>query len=356
MSTDPAHSLGDVLQRDLGREAEPIGERLWAHQVSAQDELERHWGGVQAWLGSALVARGVDRISAEELTVPPGTDELFSLLQLGDHAASGRFDVVVVDCAPTGETLRLLSFPEVARWWLEKVLPKQGRLLDAARPLARAMLDITLPDEAVLDEVTRLVGNLVAMNELLRDTERVSLRLVMNPDRLVIDEARRTFTYLGLYGYLTDAVIVNRVLPAEVDGSYFAAWRARQQEHLQDVAEAFSPVPQLLAPHFETEVVGEAMLDRLGAALFAACDPAALLHNASPQRLEVTEDGASLHLSLPFAQKDRISLKQAGAELIVRVDGQKRTILLPPRLADYRPSGARFSDGELHVTFERAHG
>ena len=217
--------------------------------------MERNWAGVQEWLSPLLVQRGVDRISAEELTVPPGLDELFSLLQIKRHNESGEFDCVIVDCAPTGETLRLLSFPDVARWWLEKVFPQQSRIMDAARPFARAVLDVALPGEEVFEDVQRLVRNLIAMNEILRDDEHVSVRLVMNPDRMVIDEARRTFTYLNLYGYLTDAVVVNRVFPAEV-GAYFGGWRERQQEHLREVGAAFSPVPVLRAPFFDEEVVG----------------------------------------------------------------------------------------------------
>jgi arsenite/tail-anchored protein-transporting ATPase len=351
VSTDPAHSLGDALQAQLGAQPTAVGERLWAQQVAAQDELERNWRAVQDWLGEMLVERGVDRISAEELTVPPGMDELFSLLQIKRHHEDGRYDVVVVDCAPTGETLRLLSFPDVARWWLEKVFPARGALLAAARPLAGALLDVTLPGDAVLDDVQRLVRNLIAMNEILRDHERVSIRLVMTPDRLVIDEARRTFTYLNLYGYLTDAVIVNRVFPAEV-GEYFGAWRERQQRHLADVEAAFAPVPVLRAPYFEEEVVGPAMLDRLGEAAFGPRDAAEVLHRRLTQELEVEPDAARLRIDLPFADKGDISLKKIGLELVVRVDGHKRTLILPPALGDFRPSGAEFADGSLQVTFD----
>jgi arsenite/tail-anchored protein-transporting ATPase len=351
LSTDPAHSLADVLELPVGAEPTPVADGLWAQQVSAQDELERNWSAVQGWLGELLVERGVDRISAEELTVPPGMDELFSLLQIRRHHEEGRFDVVVVDCAPTGETLRLLSFPDAARWWLQKVFPAQGALLAAARPLAGALLDLTLPGEAVLDDVNRLVRHLIAMNEILRDHERVSVRLVMTPDRLVIDEARRTFTYLNLYGFLTDAVIVNRVFPAEV-GDYFAAWRERQQEHLADVQAAFAPVPVLQAPYFEEEVVGPAMLDRLGAAAYADRDAAALLHRRLTHELEVGDDGARLRLDLPFAERGEISLRRIGPELVVRVDGHKRTMILPPALDGYRPAGARFADGALQVSFD----
>src|SRR3954468_18447878 len=262
LSTDPAHSLGDALEAPLGAEPVQVADRLWAQQVAAQEELERNWSAVQEWLGELLVERGVDRISAEELTVPPGMDELFSLLALKNHHAEDAYEVIVVDCAPTGETLRLLSFPDVARWWIEKVFPQQGRILSAARPFARAMLDVELPGEDVLDEIGALVRNLVAMHELLRDREHVTLRLVMNPDRMVVDEARRTFTYLNLYGFLTDAVVVSRVFPAEV-GDYFGGWRERQQEQLREIESAFAPVPLLCAPYFAEEVVGPEMLDRL---------------------------------------------------------------------------------------------
>ena len=236
---------------------------------------------MQGWLGAVLMERGVDRIAAEELTVPPGGDELFSLLALKAHAESGEWDAIVVDCAPTGETLRLLSFPDAARWWLDKVFGREHPLLAAARPLARTFLDIPLPDERVVVEIQRLVGNLVAMHELLRDPQRVSIRLVMTPDRMVMAEAMRTFTYLNLYGYLTDAVVVNRVFPDEVDG-YFGAWRAVQAEQLELVESGFAPVPVLRAPYFEQEVIGAEMLDRLADAVFVGHDPAAVLHDRSP--------------------------------------------------------------------------
>src|SRR5918998_6570854 len=175
--------------------------------------MERHWEAVSGWLGELLSERGVDPISAEELTVPPGMDELFSLLQIKAHHESGEYEAVIVDCAPTGETLRLLSFPDVASWWLEKVFPVERRLMAAARPFARTLLDVNLPSDRVFDDVERLVMNLGSMNGILRDRSTTTIRLVMNPDRMVIREAMRTYTYLNLYGYLTDAVVVNRVFP-----------------------------------------------------------------------------------------------------------------------------------------------
>ena len=352
LSTDPAHSLADVLETAVGPEPTPVAERLHAQQVDAQRELERNWAGVQAWLGGVLVERGADPIAAEELTVPPGGDELFSLLRLKAHVRSGDWDVLVVDCAPTGETLRLLSFPDVARWWLDRVLGREAALLAAARPIARAFLDLTLPGEEAVGELQRLVGNLVAMDELLRDP-RTSLRLVMTPDRVVVAEAMRTYTYLSLYGYLTDAVVVNRIFPAEV-GAYFDAWRQRQEDELVAVEAGFAPVPVLRAPYFEREVAGPAMLDRLGAALFGERDPAALLRDSLAQTIELDGDEASLRVELPFAQRGDVALQKVGDELVLRVEGQKRTIVLPAPLAARRLTSASFGDGALVVRFAAA--
>jgi arsenite/tail-anchored protein-transporting ATPase len=351
LSTDPAHSLADSLQAEVRGEPTPVSDRLWAQQVAAQDEMERNWAAVQDWMGELLLERGVDRISAEELTVPPGMDELFSLLQIKRHHEEGRFGCVIVDCAPTGETLRLLSFPDVARWWLQKVFPQSSQIMAAARPFARAVLDVSLPGDAVLDEVGQLVRNLIAMNEILRDNESVSVRLVMTPERMVVDEARRTFTYLNLYGYLTDAVVVNRVFPEEV-GPYFGAWRERQLTALDEVQAAFAPVPVLRAPYFGEEVVGAPMLDQLGASVFDGLQAADVLHEQLTQQLVVGADAAELRMDLPFAQKGDISLKKIGLELVVRVDGHKRTLMLPPALGDYKPTGASFDGAALHVTFD----
>jgi arsenite-transporting ATPase len=351
LSTDPAHSLADVLELPVGSEPTELGPNLWAQQVSAQDELERHWSAVQGWLGQVLIERGVERIAAEELTVPPGGDELFSLLRLKRHVEEGDWEVIVVDCAPTGETLRLLSFPEAARWWLGKLLGRETQLLAAARPLARAFLDLRLPDEEVMGEVQGLVGNLVAMHDILRDRDAVSVRLVMTPDRMVVAEAMRTFTYLSLYGYLTDAVIVNRVFPGELDGTYFGAWRDVQQRELERVREGFAPVPVLCAPYFEAEVLGDAMLDRLGTALFDGAAPAALLHSGLAQEFSLEDTRGEVRLAVPFADKGDVSLKKVGDELVVRVDGRKRTVVLPPALAAMAPAGAALDDGALVVRF-----
>ena len=347
LSTDPAHSLSDSLEAELGGRPTEVGPNLFGQEVQAQEEMERHWDSVQDWLGSLLEERGIDRIAAEELTVPPGMDELFSLLQIKRHHDEGKFDCVIVDCAPTGETLRLLSFPDVVTWWLERILPSQRKLA----PWARSLFDVPLPASGVFDDLERLARNLVAMNGILRDRSRTTVRLVMNADRMVVKEAMRTFTYLNLYGYLTDAVVVNRLLPAD---GYFAAWSEIQGEQLELVRSAFEPVPVLTAPYLEREVIGPEMLDRLAGEVFGELDPAAVLHSELSQQL-VTDNGrATLRVKVPFAEKGDLSLKKIGLEVIVRVGSQKRTIMLPPALAAYSANGARFEDGALEIAFEKA--
>jgi arsenite/tail-anchored protein-transporting ATPase len=352
MSTDPAHSLSDSLECELGAEPTAIGERLWGQEVQAEREMEAHWGAVQRWLSALFAERGVIDVAAEELTVPPGMDELFSLLQIKRHHGSGEFDAVIVDCAPTGETLRLLSFPDIANWWLEKVFPWDRRVAAAARPLARSLFDVELPGDDVVGEVQRLVRNLIAMNEILRDREGASIRLVMTPDRMVISEAQRTFTYLNLYGYLTDAVVVNRVFPDELADGYFGAWRRRQGERLAEVRAGFAPVPVLTARYFDEEVIGEPMLDRLAEELFGSDDPSAMMHTELAHELASVNGQTTLRLRVPFGDKGDVRLHKVGAELVVSVGRQKRTIILPSALARQRPTGARLEDGSLEVSFE----
>ena len=349
LSTDPAHSLSDSLEVELGPDPSPAAPNLFGQEVQAQEEMERHWQGVQGWLGDLLAERGVDRISAEELTVPPGMDELFSLLWIKRHHEEGEFDCVIVDCAPTGETLRLLSFPDVVTWWLERILPSQRKLA----PFARTLFDVPLPGDGVFDDVERLARNLVAMNGILRDTEHTSVRLVTSLDRMVVKEAMRTFTYLNLYGYLTDAIVVNRVLPEEATEGYFAGWREVQHRQMELVRSAFEPVPILQSPLFEREVAGPEMLDRLAGAVFGEVDAVSVLHEEISQEL-VTDNGrATLRLPLPLAAKEDLQLTKIGLEVIVRVGAQKRTILLPAALSAYATSGASFNDGRLEIVFER---
>jgi len=351
LSISPSGGLADVLGgANLADGPVAIGEHLTARQVHAPQELERHWDAADPWLGDLLVHRGIDRISAAEVSVPPGAPELFSLLELRRAIEAGEHDAIVVDCPAGAETLRLLAFPEAARWWLEKLLPQRSAQVAAARAFARV-----LPDEGAIGDAQRLLREVIAMNELLRDHERVSIRVVATPDAGALRETRRTCTALALHGFLTDAIILNRALPQDA-GPSLQGWRAEQAQQIAGAAAAFAPVPVIVAPLLDRDAAGAAALDELAQALFAEADPGALLHDGVAQTIVLGAREAELRLELPFAQKDAIDVKHAGLDLIVRVGEERRTIALPPALADYRPAGARFEDGVLRVLFDRAQG
>ena len=305
---------------------------------------------MQDWLGGVFADRGVDRVAAEELAVPPGGDELFSLLQLKRHFEAGEWDAIIVDCAPTGETLRLLSFPEVARWWLDRVLGRERALLAAARPLARAFLDLSLPDERAFAEVQRLVRNLVAMNEILRDRGAVSLRLVMTPDRMVVAEAMRTFTYLNLYGYLTDAVVVNRVFPRG-GRHYFGAWRALQAASSSRWWRPASPPCPSCGRRSSSR---RCSAPRCSTGSAGACSATATRPRSCTtvsQELTLGRRGAELRLELPFAAQGR----RVAQEDRARADRARRRPEAHDHaaaaLAPLRPASASFEDGALVVRF-----
>lgn len=351
LSTDPAHSLADSLGVELGPDPVEVGSGLWGQEVTAINGMRENWDRVSTWMSGVLASQGVDRVRAEELTVPPGMDELFALLEIKRHWDSGEFDVLVIDCAPTGETLKLLGFPEIARWWMKKVFPWNRSLLSTAAPLAKA-LDISLPEPEMIEQVEDLVERLVDMDEILKTSEATSIRLVMNPDRMVIDEARRTFTHLCLYGYRTDAVVVNRVFPDEVEGTYFDAWRTRQAAHLEEVEDAFAPITVLTARYFDREVRGTGMQAELADELFGDLDPAAALSDG-PGREVLSEEGRTvIRISVPFVEKGDLGLRHEGDELIVTLGDLRRTIMLPSGLRSRQPTRASFEDGMLEVFYE----
>ncbi|MDI7276030.1 MAG: ArsA family ATPase, partial [Anaerolineae bacterium] len=263
VSTDAAHSLADCLDLRLGPEPVLVAERLWGQEIDVLHQMEKHWHTVQQYLAAVLTWKGMEGLLAEEASVLPGMDELAALLQIVKVYDDAEHEVIIVDCAPTGETLRLLSMPEAARWYLERIFPLQRAIVQVAGPLLRSVADLPLPDRQVFDALEQLIRELGRMHDLLTDPEITSVRLVVNPERMVVKEAQRTYTYLNMYGYATDLVISNRVLPEQATAGYFATWRDIQERHGQLIEEAFAPLPVRRVPMFEQEVVGLAMLRRM---------------------------------------------------------------------------------------------
>ncbi|HEY3364567.1 MAG TPA: ArsA family ATPase [Symbiobacteriaceae bacterium] len=352
LSTDAAHSLADSLDRPLGPDPVEVAENLWGQEVDSLREAERSWGDMQAWLNNMLQWAKISDISSEELLVFPGLEELFSLLQIRDQVRSGRFDAIVVDCAPTGETLRLLSYPNSLRWWLDKMFGYKKTLLKVARPVVKmTMGGLELPSDQAINSVERLFRELGEMNELLLDPAITSVRLVLNPEKMVIAESRRSFTYLNLFGFNTDAVIVNRVLPATVDAGYLAQWREIQGRYEEEIGHAFSPLPIRRVPLMEQEVVGLPMLARVADAAFGDGDPAEILYAGRVEEVRKEPEGYVLDLAVPFVSREEIRLTQRGDDLTVQVGTYKRNVTLPRTLLGRPVLGAKFHDQRLRVRF-----
>jgi arsenite-transporting ATPase len=351
VSTDPAHSLADALGQPLGDRPTPVDGLLLGQQIDARRRLEEQWGELRGFLADILDWAGVRAIEAEELTLLPGLEEILSLTDLVTHAGSGAWDVVVVDCAPTAETLRLLSLPEVLSWWMDRLFPITKQITSLVGPVVRGLTAIPIADEAVFGSVERLYLRLAAVRELLADGDITTVRLVVNPEKVVIAEARRTATYLALFGYRVDAVIVNRLLPDEVTDPWFDHHRAAQVEHLATVEEGFAPVPVLRCPLAEREPVGLELLRPFAQGLYGDLDPSARLHDGDV--LDVRRDGGRwvLELMLPFSDRRDVSLVRRGTELIVSVGPYRRALLLPDSLQGRRVLDAAVRAGQLRVVF-----
>lgn len=351
LSTDAAHSLADSFDLKIGQEPVEIAPMLQAQEIDVLYQMEKYWGRVQAYFRSLLQWRGVDELIADEVSVLPGMDELASLLQIVYLAESGKYDVIIVDCAPTGETLKLLSLPEVARWYLTHIFPVERMAARFASPLMRAVTDIPMPDDQLFDTIKELIQQLNRMAELLSDTEKSSVRVVLNPEKMVLKEAQRTFTYINLYGFACDLVVSNRVLPDSITDPYFAVLKESQAKYGKQIEESFAPVPIFKVPFFEQEVVGVGMLHRMATELYGDQDPSQVFFEGSPQEIKKSGKGYVLKMKLPFASKSDVHLTRAGDELAISVGNFRRNAILPRALAALEVQKARMEDGKLVVNF-----
>lgn len=352
VSTDAAHSLADSFDTLIGNEPVEIAPNLKGQEIDILHQMERYWGTVQEWLTTVLSWRGVSELIADEASVLPGMDELASLLQIVYLHDSNEYDAVIVDCAPTGETLRLLSLPEVAKWYLSHIFPVERQVMKMAGPLIRSVTDLPIPDDKVFESIRDVIMQLDRMHQLLADTEQSSVRLVLNPEKMVIKEAQRTFTYLNLYGYSTDLIISNRIIPASVDDRYFNAWKGSQERYGHLVEEAFAPLPILKVPLMDQEVVGIQMLRKMADAIYGDQDPTKLFYVGQPQSVEKVGDAYLLKLRLPFVGKENVSLARNGDELAISIGNFRRNIILPRVLAVQDVKKAKFEGDYLVLIFE----
>jgi arsenite-transporting ATPase len=355
ISTDTAHSLGDSLEHEIGPEPKEILPNLWAQEIDTRYSMDKYWGRVQRYLTALFSKQGVEDIVAEEVTILPGLEEGAHLLWINQYVEQGFYDVLVVDAAPTAETLRLLSLPDVTRWWFERVLSLAQGATKILRPLGRLVgRGKDLPDGDAWDEVRSLFDTLDKVRDLLADPEISSVRLVVNPEKMVIKETQRTYTYLNLYGYATDAIICNRIIPDEVVDPYFTMWKANQQENIAFIDEAFGDLPLMKAPLFGGEVAGLEGLRRLGEALYGDRNPAEKMFDGTVHRIEADgKDAYTLIVPLPFADKQNLDLFRSRDELTLRVGPYRRNIVLPYSLWDLEIADARFENAALNIRFTR---
>ncbi|NWF70042.1 MAG: ArsA family ATPase [Chloroflexi bacterium] len=354
ISTDTAHSLGDSLEKSIGPEPVELYPNLWGQEVDARYSMDKYWGKFQEYMVALFSRQGVENIVAEEVTILPGLEEGAHLLWINKYVEDKEFDVLVVDAAPTAETLRLLSLPDVTRWWFEKVMTLTRGAARILRPIGKVLrrVDESIPADDAWQQVQDLFGTLDKVRMLLTNPEIASIRLVVNPERMVIKETQRTYTYLNLYGYATDAIVCNRIIPPEVTDPYFAMWKTNQQENIAFIQEAFGELPMMRVPLFGQEVTGLDGLRRLGNALYGENNPAVQMFSGHTHQIETVGKGQyKLIVPLPFARKDDMDLYRSRDELTLRVGPYRRNIVLPYALWDLEIADAKFEESTLCIRF-----
>jgi arsenite-transporting ATPase len=356
MSVDPAHSLGDAF--DLGgdlfhnRTSDPysITPNLDIQEVNIQVEIRRHWQEISGYVSSVLRTTGISGVEAQELAILPGMEELSAMMYVNQYRRERRYDVMVLDCAPTAESLRFVSMPTTLEWYMKHIFPFQRTMVKAVRPIANRVSPVELPPDNYFANVAELFSKLEGVDALLSDPAITSVRLVTNPEKMVLRETQRTFVYFSLYGLTVDSILVNRVLPSEVHDAFFAEWRTSQQSVIHEMDEYFAPVPVRRVPLFTHEVLGSARLEELARVLYTDGEnPAATVRTERPYTFEKTPQHWEVRLDLPFASKTEVGLFKKGDELVVQIGTLRRHIGLPTSMAALEPARARLVDGKLVV-------
>lgn len=355
LSTDPAHSLADSFDMELGHDPRLVRPNLWGAELDALIELESNWGAVKRYITEVLQARGLDGIEAEELAILPGMDEIFGLVRMKRHYDEGTYDVLIIDSAPTGTALRLLSLPEVGGWYMRKFYkPFQGisaALRPLVEPIFKPIAGFSLPTNEVMDAPYEFYEQIEALEKVLTDNTQTSVRLVTNPEKMVIKESLRAHAYLSLYNVATDLVIANRIIPNSVTDPFFQRWKENQEQYKQEIHENFRPLPVKEVPLYSEEMCGLEALDRLKETLYADEDPAQVYYKENTVRMVQENNQYSLELYLPGIAKDQIQLSKTGDELNVRIGNHRRNLVLPQALAALQPAGAKMDDDYLKIRF-----
>ncbi len=357
LSTDPAHSLADSFDLELGHDPTLIKSNLWGAELDALMELEGNWGAVKRYITQVLQARGLDGVQAEELAILPGMDEIFGLVRMKRHYDEGDFDVLIIDSAPTGTALRLLSLPEVGGWYMRRFYkPLQGMsaaLRPLFEPIFKPLTGFSLPDNEVMNAPYEFYTQIEALEKVLTDNTQTSVRLVMNPEKMVIKESLRAHAYLSLYNVATDLVIANRIIPEEVNDPFFKKWKENQQIYKQEIYDNFHPLPVKEVPLYSEEMCGLPALERLKETLYQDEDPSQVYYAENTLKVVQENNQYSLELYLPNIPKEQIQLNKTGDELNIRIGNHRRNLVLPQALAALTPSGAKMEDDYLKIKFSK---
>jgi arsenite/tail-anchored protein-transporting ATPase len=356
LSTDPAHSLADSFDLEMGHDPREVRPNLWGAELDALKELEGNWGAVKRYITQVLQARGMEGVQAEELAILPGMDEIFGLVRMKRHYDEGIYDVLIIDSAPTGTALRLLSLPEVGGWYMRKFYKPLQAVSVALRPLVeplfRPIAGFSLPNKEVMDAPYEFYEQIEALQKILMDNTVSSVRLVTNPEKMVIKESLRAHAYLSLYNVSTDLIIANRIIPQTVTDPFFQKWKENQEQYRQQIHENFHPLPVKEVPLYAEELCGLEALDRLKETLYGDEDPSQVYYKETT--LRVVQEGNSLYsleLYLPGIAKDQIQLNKTGDELNIRIGNHRRNMVLPQALAALQPTGAKMDEDYLKIKF-----
>ncbi len=349
VSTDVAHSLADVIDRPLGSQPTEVAPNLWGQEINVLDEIRQNWGKLQDYLQMLLKRKGVDEVAAEELSIIPGMEEVVSLLHIRKQAQEGKFDVVIVDAAPTGETIRLLTMPEMFQWYAGRVMNWEGSTMKLARPLVRALM----PASDMFDVLPKFMAEVEALRATLTDPTISSYRLVMTPERMVLREAQRAATYLALYGYPVDGAVLNRVLPASAASSdgFAAQLHTMQEVYRREAHSLFTPLPIWEAPFEPRDLRGVEDLRMLGRKIFGDADPTSVFFRGRTQEITKVGEEYILKLPLPHVELDKVNMIKRGDQLFVEIGTFRREMILPTTLAERDASRAVFRNGTLEVRF-----
>ncbi len=356
MSVDPAHSLSDSF--DLGSELfqgqtadpYPVDNKLFIQEVNIQKEIKRHWREISSYVIAILRTTGISDVEAEELAILPGMEELSAMMYVNQYRREDRYDVVVLDCAPTAESMRFVSMPTTLDWYMKHVFPFQRNVIKAVRPIANRVSPVQLPTDRYFANVKELFSKLEGIDELLEDPLSTSVRLVTNPEKMVLRETQRAFVYFSLHGLVVDHVIANRVLPDEVNDVYFSQWRRTQKEVLEEMDSYFAPVKVKRVPLFTQEVLGRTRLEELADTLYQeGDDPSVAAHIERPYSFEKVNGHYEVRLRLPFASKGEVELFKKGDELVVEIGSLRRHIGLPTSMVALSPTRARLENEMLTV-------